>query len=233
MKNKFTVFVIALFCSSLCKAQNKWFTVYDDSAALVKTAEVITEKFTADFKAIKPGLKLSVSVVKNTTPYLIFIYHDTINLHLWSEVVPQQKDFFTEVSGGEKAGKEVFGLFFNGFYVVHEIGHAVTDLLGKKYDNAYASEYDANILSMLYWKKVGEADKLLRCYQYAKIMLGTLKNPVPAGEDHGAYITKHYAELSSDPYKYGYIQFRQFVEIFEATDLPDFDVFIKNELKMK
>ena len=29
------------------------------------------------------------------------------------------------VAGGEIAGKKVFGLFFNGFYLPHELGHGL------------------------------------------------------------------------------------------------------------
>lgn len=122
-----------------------------------------------------------------------------INLPFGDEVIQTQKDFFTEVSGGEAEGKAVFGLFFNGFYLVHEIGHALSDAMGKKHDNAYASEYNANVTGILYREKAGQNEKLKQCYQYAKKMLLTLKNPVPIGEDYKTDITKHYDELSSDP----------------------------------
>ena len=59
-------------------------------------------------------------------------------------------------------------------------------------------------------------------------MLKTLKNPVPKNEDYKKYITENYGKLASDPYKYGYIQFSQFVEIYENSKLPDFDTYIKN-----
>ncbi|MBX2931629.1 MAG: hypothetical protein KF781_06780 [Chitinophagaceae bacterium] len=55
-----------------------------------------------------------------------------------------------------------------------------------------------------------------------------MKNPVPANENYKEYITKHYNELASDPYKYGYIQFSQFVEIYENNKLSGFGTFIKN-----
>ncbi|MCR6720981.1 MAG: hypothetical protein NVV59_12005 [Chitinophagaceae bacterium] len=57
-------------------------------------------------------------------------------------------------------------------------------------------------------------------------MLQSLKDPVPANENYKGYITSHYLELAADPYKYGYIQFKQFVEIYENKSLPDFDTYV-------
>jgi hypothetical protein len=150
---------------------------------------------------------------------------------VWEEIIPPQKAFFAEVAGGENEGKEVFGLFFNGFYIAHELGHSISASAGKKFDNAYDSEYDANIIAILYWRTTSEKDNLKKCYDYAKKMLTTLKNPVPENEDFKKYVTQHYKELASDPYKYGYIQFSQFVEIYENKTMPDFDTYIKNYLQ--
>lgn len=89
------------------------------------------------------------------------------------------------------------------------------------------SEYFANELAMIYWRKLQRKKQLKQCYRYAKKMVAHLKNPVPAGEDPIKYFTDHYEELGADPYKYGYFQFAQFVKIYEDKSLPGFDKFIR------
>lgn len=222
-------FLLFLLLSFQGNAQNGWFKTYSDSTALKSDAEKIVHQFKQKVKSANPTIKLDDwKVVKHTTPYLIYIENKTANLPFWPEVIPQQKDFFTEVSGGKKKGEDVFGLFFNGFYLVHELGHGLGESAGKKFGNAYDSEHDANTIAILYWRSAGQISKLKKCYSYAKQILSHLKNPVPAGENEKEYLTKHYDEISSDPYKYGYIQFSQFVEIYENKNLPDFETFIKN-----
>ena len=222
------IFVLSVLLSLQAPAQNRWFSLYSDSTALKNDARNIVHQFTEKVKTSNSSIKLDDwIVVKNTTPYLIYIEKKNVNLPFWTEVIPQQKDFFTEVSGSEKQGKEVFGLFFNGFYLVHELGHGLAESAGRNFTNAFDSEYDANIVAILYWKASKGEKNLKKCHAYAKKMLAHLKNPVPANENYKEYITQHYNELSSDPYKYGYIQFSQFVEIYENKKLPDFETFIK------
>lgn len=222
-------FLLLLFLSFYTNAQNRWFSTYNDSIALKSDAEKIVSQFRQNVKSANPSIKLDEwKVVKNTSPYLIYIQYKTVNLPLWEEVIPQQKDFFTEVSGGKKKGKNVFGVFFNGFYLIHELGHGLSGSTGKEFDNAFDAKYNANKIAIMYWRYVGKKSKLKQCYTYAKKILTHLKNPVPKGENTKEYMTKHYEEFTSDPYKYGYIQFSQFVEIYENKNLPDFETFIKN-----
>ena len=221
--------IILILCMAFLPkvyAQTNWFTAYQDSVALIKDANILIEQFEARVR--KGGIEMNQnSAIKNTKPYLIFIKNAKVNLPFWAEVIPQQKSFFYGVAGGEKEGIEVFGLFFNGFYLVHELSHSLADHVGVKFSNSYDSEYDANKVAILYWRTVSEAENLKKCYVYAKKMLETLKNPVPVSEDYKKYITENYSKLASDPYKYGYIQFSQFVEIYEDKSLTDFDSFIK------
>lgn len=224
--------ILAIAIVIQTEAQNKWFSTYSDSVALVSDANTIINQMTDRVHHANAEIKLRKNIaVKNTTPYLIYINSNTVNLPMWKEVIPQQKKFFAEIAGGENEGKEVFGLFFNGFYLAHEIGHSISASVGKAFDNAYDCEYDANIIAMLYWRRTNKKNPLKRCYTYAKKMLKTLKNPVPGNENFKKYVTQHYNELALDPYKYGYIQFSQFVEIYENRTLPDFDTFIKNYTK--
>lgn len=237
MIKKFRLLLLAFLCTSLsARSQEHWFHVYQDSTQLVKDASAILSRIDASIQQMDTTIRLQPNqVIKNTTPYLIYIdlQKRTVNLPMWSEVIPPQKEFFVDVAGDATAAEEVFGLFFNGFYLVHEYGHAFGENRGRKNDNAYDDEYDANQFAIAYWKYIHREKELERCYQWAKKMLLKLKNPVPAGEDRKRYLTAHYDELSADPYQYGYIQFTQFVEIYENEQTPGFLTLIQQYKKGK
>lgn len=226
---------LSAFLFSTCQifSQKKWFSLYQDSAQLVNDAKKITTSFENDIKKISPSVKYSINAVLNTTPYLI--YYDnrnmTANMPIWEQVIPQVKNFFYEVSGGEAEGRKAFGLFFNGFYLPHELGHAFQDATN---DSAvalsYQNEYLANTIAILWWRKHKRNKELDSCYTYAKKIWSKLPNPVPANMTEEAYFTKNYEKASSNPYIYGYMQFKQFIKIYEDKNLPDFDTFIKKYL---
>lgn len=225
-----SLFFSALLCSILVPAQKNWFSVYTDTVQLVSDAKLITKQFEEDILNAKPALKMGVTAVLNTTPYLIY-YDDrnnTANLPTWLQVIEPQKQFFYQVAGSEANGKEVFGLFFNGFYLAHELGHALQELSSTtKPALSFQNEYFANQVSMLWWRKHGRSGDLERCYQYAKKMLTTIPSPVPANTTEEAFFTANYEKASQDPYVYGYMQFRQFIKVYEDKNLPDFDTFLK------
>jgi hypothetical protein len=231
---KKSIFLIVVLCST-CHlfAQKEWFSLYQDSTKLVKDAEKITTDFENDIKKNSPATKFSVKAILHTTPYLIY-YDDikiTANLPLWEQVIPPVKNFFYEVAGDETEGKKVFGLFFNGFYLPHELGHALQyasndSAVGLSYQN----EYLANTIAILWWRKHHRNEDLKVCYEYAKKVWSKLPNPVPENMSVEEYFTKNYQEASQNPYVYGYMQFKQFIQIYEDKNLPDFDTFIKKYL---
>ncbi|TAE13845.1 MAG: hypothetical protein EAY72_07880 [Bacteroidetes bacterium] len=224
------LFFAVLYCSFTASAQKNWFTVYTDTVQLLADAKWVTKQFEADIAQNNPKLTMGVATVVNTTPYLIF-YDDrnnSANLPNWSEVIAPQKQFFYQVAGSEANGKEVFGLFFNGFYLAHELGHAVQELSSTtKPALSFQNEYFANQVAMLWWRKHNRQAELERCYNYAKKMLTTIPSPVPANTTEEAFFTANYEKASQDPYVYGYMQFRQFIKVYEDKNLPDFDTFVK------
>lgn len=228
------IFLITFLCSTYqIFAQKKWFSLYQDSIQLTKDAEKITTNFENDIKKISPTTKFSIKAVLNTTPYLI--YYDNINitanLPIWKQVIPQVKNFFYEVAGSEDEGRKAFGLFFNGFYLPHELGHAFQDATNDSaVDLSYQNEYLANTIAILWWKKHKRNKELKLCYEYAKKMWAKLPNPVPKNMSEDEYFTKNYIEASSNPYTYGYMQFKQFIQIYEDKNLPKFDIYIKKYL---
>lgn len=220
-------------------SQTPFFKVYTDSAQLVNDGKLITTDFMQRVKKVDPSLQIQPTAILHTTPYLIY-WDDslqTANLPIWQQVIPEQQQFFISLNGGNEAeGLRMFGLFFNGFYLPHELSHAiewnyVVHTHQRKSQGLYMSEYFANTLAILYWREKGRTAELGACYRFAKKMVAQLPNPVPAGEDKIVYFNNNYGKLSSNPYAYGYYQFSQFVEIYEKKDLPGFDRFLEDYLK--
>ena len=206
--------------------------MYTDSVSLVNDANEIVTDFTDKVNAISPVFTSKTEAILNTKPFLIFYSPkaNKINLPMWDQVIPAQKEFFYKLGGTEAKGKEMFGLFFNGFFLPHEMGHALQNAANKRKGDLYQNEYFANTVAILYWKRANRTEELRKCYEYAKQMVRQLPNPVPEGEDPIKYFNEHYAELGADPYKYGYYQFAQFTKIYEDKTLEGFDQFIEDFL---
>lgn len=226
------ILLVLITSSNFVIAQAKWFTPYTDSIALVKDGNIVSEKFIKDVRKIKPNINFDVKTILHTTPYLI--YYDgkekTANLPLWSQVIQEQQQFFYEVAGSELEGKKAFGYFFNGFYLPHELGHALQEIIEGNLNGSYENEYFANTVAILWWKKNGREKELKECYESAKIMWGKLPNPIPEGMTIQEYFSKNYEKASENPYVYGYMQFKQFILIYEDKKLPNFDNFIQSYL---
>mgnify|MGYP003630601454 CR=1 FL=1 len=229
MKKLFFLSLLLLFTRPTF-SQDNWFMTYTDSIMLVADAKKISEAFIGDIHKIAPDLNFGPHTVLNTTPAMIYYENKTVNLPLWEQLPPPLVDFLYEVSGGESEGKEVFGLFFNGFYLPHELGHALQDRAEQGLAGSYKNEYFANTVAMLWWRKEGRQDALEQCYGYAKKMLATLPDPVPEGTTANAFFTEHYGEALQNPYVYGFMQFSQFVDIYGDSSLPEFDAFIRTYL---
>ena len=68
-----------------------------------------------------------------------------------------------------------------------------------------------------------------------KKIMKTYPNPVPKGENVEKYFTDNYVKILTDQENaamiYGFMQFSQFIKIYEDRSLPDFDTFIQKEFK--
>lgn len=234
MKQIIFIFLISLTGYS-GYSQKIFFYLYTDSASLVQDANFIVKDFTLKVNKIKPVVDSQPLAILNTRPFLIFYSSkaNKVNLPIWSQVITEQKDFFYNLAGNTEEGKKMFGFFFNGFYLPHELGHALQHASNQRLPDLYRNEYIANEIAILYWRKVQRKKKLKQCYKYAKKIISQLKSPVPEGEEPIKYFNEHYATLGADPYKNGYFQFAQFVKIYGDKTLPLFDVYIKNYLATK
>lgn len=224
------IFVFAALYLPNATAQKNWFSTYEDSTSLLKDALIISNQFVEDINKIDATIKFSPKTIVHTTPYMIYYSttDSTAHLPLWNQVIPPLKDFFYKLSGNEEDGKKLFGFFFNGFYLPHELGHGVTDVVAKGgLSQSYNDEYNANIIAMLWWKKQGRDAELKSCYELTKKSFSQLPNPVPEGKTKEAYFTENYLQAAKDPFVYGYMQLGQFLQIYEDKTLPDFDTFMR------
>lgn len=224
--------LILFLLSNPISAQNQLFEVFTDSTALKeKSIELIT-----DFQGMitKPDQTIDLKnpqVAYGAWGPFYIQPQNTIYLPVWYISPAEFQDFCVNVAGNEAEGKKMFGLFFNGFYVAHEVAHAFQYAVNRLPDNEYDKEYTANVIAVLYWKAKGKQKELDTCYQYAQKAMAKLKNPIPEGADAKLFFTQYYREIAQDPYKYGYIQFSQFIEIYEDQTLPSFDRYISEFFK--
>lgn len=230
---KLAILVMFLIITNLSNAQNRWFTLYSDSVSLVRDANEITGLFIEDITRIKPDLTFEIKTVLNTTPYFIYYDNSVANVSLWRQLPDQFKDIVYEVSGGKDNGEKVFGLFFNGFYLPHELGHGLQDTFEGEVAGSYKNEHFANTVAILWWRKQGKEKELKQCYDFAKKMLPTLPNPVPEGKTIEEFYTENYRMATQNVKMYGFMQWTQFLEIYEDKTLPDFDTYMNNYLKSK
>lgn len=206
------------------KTRNFFFEMHEDSLSLKSIVEPLTNIFRTRVRkagfSLKPDFKSSMK----TTPLLIY-YDVNYNIHYpyWYDLDNNSKQFLLSITNNEAEAKKLFGLFFNTFYLPHEMAHYLSHISGDKAKlGSYEGEYFANQLAMLFWRDQGYFETQLReCYDMAKKVLPKLKNPVPAGENETEWFSKNYNKIvaSHDPYTYGYFQFSQVIQIYEDEAL--------------
>lgn len=230
MKNKISLIVFFLAFTRIASAQN-WFKLQNDSIELTKEATLIKDKFVQDINTIKPELNFSLETILKTTPMLIYYDDKTAHIPLWNQIPEQMQNWFYGMGESQNNGQKIFALFFNGFYLPHELAHGFEDALGKL-KKSYNNEYFANTVAILWLRKHGFYKELEECYESAKTIMAKTPNPVPDGQTTESFFTKNYDEilLNGNPSVYGFMQFGQFIEIYENNSLPDFDTYIKSYL---
>ncbi|MFC3880324.1 hypothetical protein ACFOSV_09070 [Algoriphagus namhaensis] len=209
---------------------SNWFHTYSSQEVLLSDGRAITHQFIQDFSAILPHIEFDAKVVINTTPALVFFdpATKTVNLPFWDQLQAPAIGFFDKMAGSPDEGKRLFGLFFNGFYLPHELGHGVQFFVKGDQKGSYANELFANQIGMQWWRKHHQDSDLENCYGFAKHIMSILPNPVPKGETVEEYFNKNYDKVSSNPYIYGFLQFGQFIKVYEDKTLPNFDTLLKN-----
>lgn len=233
MKTIFSILCIFWMFTS-AKAQNSYFEIYTDSAALKNQNDEMISDIEASIKLLEPSFSFKGLTTEIPKTFMHGQYRSKTNKIYqltWQIGGPPMEKFLADVSGSADDGKVLAGMFFYGFFLPHEIGHAFQHHTGTAPENNYNGEYKANEFAVAYWKSRGKKKELAKCLKLAKAVLAKLKNPIPGGVDKEKYLTEHYNELLQDPYKYGYIQFSQIVNILENKSLPDFNTYVKEHFK--
>lgn len=233
MKRILSILLLTWLCIT-AKAQNDYFEIYTDSAALKNQNDELIHDIETQVKLVEPSFSfkgLTTEIPKTFMPGQYRSKTNKIYQLTWQIGGPPMESFLTEVGGNSENGKVLAALFFYGFFLPHEVGHALQYHTENVPKNNYDGEYKANELALLYWRSKGKQKELQQCYEMAKMVLSKVKNPIPENVDEKKYITEHYDELLKDPYKYAFIQFLQIVKIMEDKSLPDFDTYIKKYFK--
>lgn len=231
MKTKIFFTTLLLVFAGISSAQNIWFKTHKDSTTLIQEANLIKDMFVQDINSIRPELEFSLKTTLKTSPMLIYYNDKTAYLPLWEQLPEQMKNWFYAMGGDTLNGQKIFGLFFNGFYLPHELAHGFEDAL-KKLNQSYKNEYFANTAAILWLRKHNYNKQLKECYEVAKDIMSKTPNPVPEEQSIENYFTDNYENIlqNGDPSVYGYMQFGQFIKIYEDETLPDFDTYIKSYL---
>lgn len=226
-----TIYLMIVSCSIM--AQDKVFEVYTDSTLLQKDNDAIISDIEARVKTLNPSFSFKgLKTVTNHSPGGYFLYNQNIIHHAtWDIEEKFIGQFATELTGSKEKGKEFSGLFIHGFFLPHEVGHALQYHTNNwKNDSLYANEYQASEIALLYWKSKGKVTELEKCYDLAKTAISKIKNPFPENIDIEKHFTEHYNEFLRNPQKYSYVMFSQIVQVFEDKSLPDFDTYVKTRL---
>ncbi|MDR7191532.1 hypothetical protein [Luteimonas terrae] len=194
---------------------------YTDKAALQSGAQSMVDGFVDAVRASgRPGFT-GVPVVVETTPSLILVDFDrrTIFVPWWDDMDPATQAVFAQLAGDEAAGRQLFDLLFQQFFVVHEAAHWLQFQASGLRDNDaffdqvdhYRNESEANAFAVAYWMRTPEGvaflDAMAPVVAKAHAML---PDPVPTGTTAPAYFNDNYEALGRDPMQYGWYQF-QFV----------------------
>jgi quinol monooxygenase YgiN len=222
---------ISFWKQSGSQAQDVLFQLYRDSASLARDATPIVADFNNRVKRIRPELAFNVGFLVYTTPGMVYYAPKSKNVvtSLYHELPEEHKTFFNTYSDNEEDAKQFFAIFFNGFYIAHELGHGLVSAFEFSDPKAmYWEEFEANLIAMNYWSSVGKTAELEKCYQFAKAFLAKVPDPVPNdAEDRIAWFNENYWELGPQPEKYGYFQLSQFVDIYENHNRIHIDEYLE------
>jgi hypothetical protein len=127
----FSLITVTCFLSSTAQSGSSThdvlFKLYSDSVSLSRDATPIVTDFNNRVNRIRPDLDFNVGFVVYTTPGMVYYAPKSKNVvtSLYHELPEEHKTFFTTYSDNEEDAKQFFALFFNGFYIAHELGHGL------------------------------------------------------------------------------------------------------------
>ena len=197
--------ILLLICVSATNtliSQNQYFEIYTDSTELKVQNDALIQDIEKTIAEKHKGFSFNGLTTEIPATFMPGHYLEKTNkiyLPLWQTSIPAMDPFLTDVGGDKETAMKLADLFFYGFFLPHEIGHALQYNTKRVPDNAYDAEYEANEFAVAYWRSKGRQKELEVCYQLAKQVFPKLKNPVPENTDAKKYITENYWELVKKP----------------------------------
>ena len=209
-------------------------------SATVIAVQTEVESLVARFMVRARALLLGVAaprVVVSFTPQLSWIEDDGSAIHTveWSQCPPGMQAFFASLLGDKPAlpAPLFFHEVFNAFLVPHEMSHFVDARRGqlKNGGDFYGGEVHANRVAVAFWLgEPGGRERIGRLMDSVAQALARMPSPVPAGQDKARYFNENYLHLLDDASKYGWYQFRMFLDAWERRDETDFDTLVRTPL---
>lgn len=206
------------------------------TAAAQREVEGIVSRFVDRACPILPTIK-APRVVVSFTPQLSWIEDDGSAIHTveWSQCPPGMQAFFAGLlgDGPAMAPAAFFREVFNAFLVPHEMSHFVDARRGqlKNGGNYFGGEVHANRVAVAFWLgEPGGRERMARLMDVVAQVLGRMDSPVPAGADKAQYFNENYQALLDDASKYGWYQFRMFLDAWERRDETDFATLVRTPL---
>ena len=204
-----------------------------DVAAVRAEVEGIVDRFMKRAGPLLSGVP-APKVVLSFTPQLSWIEEDGSAIHTveWSQCPPGMQGFFAGLLGDAPAmpAPQFFHEVFNAFLVPHEMSHFVDARRGhlKNGGNFYGGEVHANRVAVAFWLgEVGGRERMARLMGVVDQALQHMTSPVPPGIDKARYFNEHYEMLLDDASKYGWYQFRMFLDAWEQRKAADFDALLR------
>ena len=205
-------------------------------AAVQAEVEALVARFMGRAKALLPGVA-APRVVVAFTPQLSWIEEDGHAIHTveWTQCPPGMQGFFASLLGDAPAMRapRFFHEVFNVFLVPHEMSHFVDARRGqlKNGGNYYGGEVHANRVAVAFWLgEPGGRERIGTLMDVVAQALARMPSPVPAGADKARYFNDNYLALLDDASKYGWYQFRMFLDAWERRAEADFDTLLKTPL---
>jgi len=208
MKKVIIVTINILLFFTRLNAQNQTF---NSRPSLLLEMQNIVDEFKSFIKPYKIELPDNLKLEIKSTNSLIYIRDNIVTIPYWNDLSQAQKDLFKRWKG--ENAEEFFNLLFNWFFIPHELGHAISKMLPRHYDD----ERQANQIAYNFFASNDKnKSKLDYLKQQLEEVLEVLPKPDLKGMHESEYFETFYSEISQDPDIYGYFQFRYILEIIES-----------------
>lgn len=201
--------------------------VHTDVNAFRGEAQSIVAAFAAEaMRARGETLGDAPTVEVRNTPQLIFFSGKSNTVVVpWWETQPEEmrRVFRTFAAAGDPEAEHLFRAFFNRFLIAHEAAHWYQSRANRREATLHANENAANRVAVAFWRTQPDGERFLaELERLAQLVVATLPDPTPAGEDPVVYFGANYQTLGREPLKYGYYQFRFMAEALRDRSQLDF-----------